>query len=264
MRFTDHALPECSNPGSFPIDELRAAATRDGITQPYYLASPSRPLPDTAWLLLPGGNGARHIKVVGNGSVVLSNNFIVRTSPMYVTAGFAVAILGPPSDFKLGMSDAYRTSAAQTADVLALMEELGREGVQNFYLAATSRGTLSAVSLGAAIADARLRGIILTSSIEHTRHLSAIDFSTIRVPVLQIHHRDDGCDACTFEEALRTRDELARHTPVTFRAVSGGSTPPNEDPCMPISVHGFFGIEAEVAGIMIEWVRASGQADPQS
>jgi hypothetical protein len=36
--------------------------------------------------------------------------------------------------------------------------------------------------------------------------------------------------------------------------ITSGFTPPGEDPCMPISVHGFHGADAEVTDRIVRWV----------
>ncbi len=76
--------------------------------------------------------------------------------------------------------------------------------------------------------------------------LSTFNFASIKVPVLLVHHRDDGCKPCPCWAVER----LANSSPLV--SVSGGD-PPQSGPCDPQSAHGFFGRDAPVVRAMKDW-----------
>ncbi|MGP8049910.1 MAG: alpha/beta fold hydrolase [Desulfobaccales bacterium] len=249
-------------------EEFKSIDSRPEVIQSYYLIFQGRRLPKTVMLLIPGGNGYGHIKAGPGGEITLSKNFLVRTAGKYAEAGFAAAIMDIPSDATWGRSDKYhqedqhvesdryRFSDEQLEDYKAVIENLASRGAQRFFLCATSRGGLSGVSLASKMEDPRLKGLILTASIQYTDYLCRSYISKICIPVLMIHHRQDACELNSYPEALLTAMQLGKFTEVTFCGVSGGpqgGLPRESDPCMPLSHHGFYGIEDQVTSIITKW-----------
>jgi len=77
--------------------------------------------------------------------------------------------------------------------------------------------------------------------------LNGFDFSSIPVPLLFVHHVDDGCDYTPFSAAM----PLADRYPVV--SVSGGP-PPQSKPCEAMSPHGFLGREADAIEAIAKWM----------
>ncbi len=77
--------------------------------------------------------------------------------------------------------------------------------------------------------------------------LSGFDFSSIPVPLLFVHHVEDGCNITPYSAASR----LADRYPVI--AVSGG-LPPQSKPCEAMSAHGFLGREADTVDAIARWM----------
>ncbi len=77
--------------------------------------------------------------------------------------------------------------------------------------------------------------------------LSTFDFGTIKVPVLFVHHRNDGC----FTSPYRNVERISKGAPLV--SVSGGD-PPQSGPCDPMSPHGYFGRDAPVAQAIRNWM----------
>ncbi len=202
-------------------------------------------------LLFPGGDGADAFQVVG-GVIHLGNNFLVRTSRDFARRGFAVAIVDTPSDHASAMSDAFRTSAEHAQDTEKVIDFLTAQGIQPVYLVGTSRGILSVMYLGTVLADSRMRGIVVTSSMGH-RFLNGIALSKIPVPVLVVHHRDDQCRATPYEDAAQLSNALTSSPRVSFVEVLGGSAP-RSTPCEALSEHGFLGMEAKVVRVITDWL----------
>jgi hypothetical protein len=77
--------------------------------------------------------------------------------------------------------------------------------------------------------------------------LSTFDFAAIKIPLLFVHHRDDGC----VPNPYRNVERLSKNHPLI--TVSGGD-PPQSGPCDSASPHGFFGLDAAVVQEMKNWL----------
>jgi hypothetical protein len=216
-----------------------------GTTLSYYVVNP-RELPKTAFILFPGGDGVGHV-ISENGSIKLSKNFLVRTSDVYAK-NFTTVII----DSSKGLTDQYRNSPDQARHIQIIIEDLSRRGVNNFFLVGTSRGSLSAASLGAMLSDARIKGIILTASVNK---IDYVDLHRIKVPVLFVHHMNDGCRFSSYNEVKKTSQRLSQSTKVTFIDITGG-LPAKSDHCQALSPHGFFGVENSATDAIISWARS--------
>jgi len=123
------------------------------------------------------------------------------------------------------------------------------------FLIGTSRGSISAASVGARV-DGGIAGVVLTSSMFRATNprarepgpgLSRFDFGSIKVPVLIVHHREDACAVSPYGDAA----SLAKTFPLV--SVTGG-LPPTSDACEPISPHGYLGRETETVDAIVNWL----------
>ena len=96
-----------------------------------------------------------------------------------------------------------------------------------------------------------LEGVILSSTVTNPNKmgpgLSSFDFSTLKVPVLLVHHRDDACSVSPYSGAER----LAKRFPLV--TVHGGDAP-QTGPCEPLAPHGYYGKEQAVVKAMKGWM----------
>jgi pimeloyl-ACP methyl ester carboxylesterase len=134
--------------------EMLEIATRPGVTVKVLLQTPET-VSKGLLLLLPGGTGAGHFGGTAH-NVSLGNNFLVRSSSLFVQHGYAAAIIDVPSDHLDGMSDAFRTSVEHTTDIQKVIDTLTSRGLGKVFLVGTSRGTISAVHLAAALLTRQL------------------------------------------------------------------------------------------------------------
>jgi hypothetical protein len=236
--------------------EIVALQTRPGVTQSYFFARvPEKPR--AIAVLFPGGNGLFHLRTE-NGQIKFDGgNFLVRTRAEFVNRGAVAAIVDAPSDqSRYGMNDEFRFSEQHFTDVSALVADLNKRlaGVA-LFLIGTSRGTVSAASLGARFGP-QVAGVVLTSttfrqtgpgSKEPGPELSQFDFATIKVPLLFVHHVSDQCAATPYADAQRLSDKYP------LISVIGG-LPPKSDPCDPFSQHGYYGKESETIGEIVNWM----------
>jgi hypothetical protein len=237
--------------------EIVTLATRPRVTQSYFLArGPEKP--EAIAVLFPGGGGDIRLRSEGGDIKFSQGNFLVRARGEFVKRGIVTAVIDVPSDQRAGwgMSDEFRLSKEHLADVQVVIADLGKRfpGLP-IFLVGTSRGSISAASLGARI-DGGIAGVVLTSSMFRASNprarepgpgLSRFDFGTIKVPVLVVHHREDACPVSPYGDAA----SLAKMFPLI--SVTGG-LPPTSDACEPMSPHGYLGRETETVDAIVNWM----------
>jgi hypothetical protein len=247
----------CSFSQAIAQQEIVTLPTRAGVTQSYFLTSIPKNLHAVA-VLFPGSGGLIHLRTENGKPRFNQGNFLVRSRAEFVKRGVVAAILDVPSDQQSGwgMSDEFRLGDAHFNDMSAVIEDLGKRfpGVP-LFLVGTSRGTISAAALGARLGQ-RAAGAVLTSTMfrqtprnskEPGQGLSQFDFSTIKVPLLFVHHVSDQCVSTPYGDAARLSD---RYPLVT---VFGGAAP-RSGPCDAFSQHGFLGKESETVEEIVNWI----------
>ena len=230
--------------------------TRPGVTQRMLVLSP--PAPKAAVVLLAGGHGG--LQMFANGSMKWGDgNFLVRSRQTFADQGLLVVVVDAPSDRQsppfLG---GFRQSPEHAADLKAVIAWLRESAKVPVWLVGTSRGTQSAASAATRLARPDgPDGVVLTSTIlsdDKGRPVPAMPLDKLAIPVLVVHHEQDGCAHCSFADmpALMARlDTLPRKQLLTFK---GGAT--RGDPCEAWSYHGFNGLEREVVQQVAAWITA--------
>jgi pimeloyl-ACP methyl ester carboxylesterase len=101
---------------------------------------------------------------------------------------------------------------------------------------------------------------VLTSSVTdggRGRNRSAtvfdIDLKRIQIPVLVVHHGQDGCAVTPFGAATALPAALSGSAKVDFVEVTGGD-PPRSEPCEVLAAHGYLGREREVVAVIADWI----------
>lgn len=231
-------------------DRLINVPTREGQTIGYWWMP--KPGATATVLLLSGGSGGIGLR----DGQPQSGNFLIRSREHFRAEGFHVALLGNPSD-KRALDDAWRTSAAHQADVLAVLQSLRDQGAsQPVWLVGTSRGTVSATALGLALQE-QLAGLVLTASVASFSVSTAVTqqaLDRLRLPVLVYHHRDDACRITLARDAEHIVRRLTQAPVRKFWLVTGGANPTG-DPCEAFHWHGFVGMEAQAVKDMADWMR---------
>ena len=100
-------------------------------------------------------------------------------------------------------------------------------------------------------------GIVLTASIlndARSRSVPDMPLETLKMPVLVVHHEQDGCRLCLFSDMPRLMDKLAPLPRKQLLTFSGGNNV--GDPCEARAYHGFNGLEAAVVARIAEWMLA--------
>ncbi len=229
---------------------VKTIDTRPGVTMRLLISTPEGS-PKGMLMIFPGGDGTNHFRETG-GQIILGGNFLVRSIPLFLKSGFASAVVDAPSDRSGGMNGAFRTSPAHAQDIQAAIAFLGKQGFESIYLVGTSAGTLSAGYAPTLIKDARVKGVVLTSSLGSffASLLGNAPLDKITAPILMVHHRDDGCEFSKFQDALGLKSRFFK---VDFVEVRGGS-PPRSIPCEAMSYHGYLDMEEPVVQVITDWI----------
>lgn len=239
-----------------PAPQVFDVPTRDGVTVRVLHLAP--PQPKATVLLFAGGHGGLQLSpegALGWGR----GNFLIRSRRLFVDQGVAVVLVDAPSDrqsppFLAG----FRQTAGHVADVKALVAWARSRSKAPVWLAGTSRGTQSAAYLATELQGADAPdGIVLTSSIltdSRGRPVTAMPLERIQVPVLVVHHEQDGCQLCNFSDMPALMGGLTNAKRKHLLAFKGGSS--RGDPCEAFSHHGFNGQESEVVAKAVAWILA--------
>jgi len=245
------ALALLASWGAPCAEDIVILSTRGDVTQSYLLSSPAVGKARAVAVLFPGGAGKVELEREASRVLLDRGNFLVRSRRLFTGSGVATALMDAPSDQPRGMEDAFRLSSAHAEDTGRVVADLkSRFPGLPVFLVGTSRGTISAASAGRHL-GAGVDGVVLTSTLflasRRQPGLSGFDYSSIPVPLLFVHHVDDGCDYTPHSAAKR----LADRYPVV--SVSGG-LPPQSKPCEAMTPHGFLGREADVVDAIAKWM----------
>ena len=115
-------------PSAEAAQEIVTLETRPGVTLKVLLRFPNNGSPKASLVLFPGGKGANHFGE-RNGQIRVGNNFLTRSSSLFVENGVAVAIVDVPSDQAGGMSDQFRTGNEHVQDIRKVIDLVDRKSV---------------------------------------------------------------------------------------------------------------------------------------
>ncbi len=228
--------------------------TRPGVTQRMLVLSP--PAPKASVILLAGGHGG--LQIFPNGSFKWGEgNFLVRTRQQFAEQGLMVAVVDAPSDRQsppyLG---GFRQKPEHVADIKAVIAWMREQSGVPVWLVGTSRGTQSAAYVATELSGPeRPDGIVLTSTIlvdERGRPVPAMPLEKIQVPVLVVHHEQDGCPLCPFASVPALMAKLGNAPKKELLAIKGGVN--QGDPCEAMAYHGFNGLDGEVVPQIAGWI----------
>jgi len=240
--------------GAAHAQEIVNLQTRGDVTQSYLLVKPEAGPVQGVAVLFPGAAGILELRLEGDRIAFRRNNFLVRSREEFVRHGVAAAIVDAPSDQPQGMDDYFRIGKAHATDIAAVIADLKKRlGDVPVFLVGTSRGTISAAALGRAFGDS-VAGVVLTATLflasggrSPNPGLSGFDFTTIRSPLLFVHHAEDECRYTPY----RSAKNLASRFPLI--TINGGD-PARAQPCEALSAHGFLGKEPETVEAIVKWM----------
>jgi len=228
--------------------------TRPGVTQRFLYLAPAQP--KAAIILYAGAHGG--LNIYPNGSLAWgAGNFLVRSRQLFVDNGFAVALIDAPSDrLSWPYLTGFRLSAEHAEDTRAVIAWMRSHTNLPVWLVGTSRGTQSVAATAIRLADGGgPDGIVLTATIlrdDRGQQVPAMELEKLKVPVLVVHHEQDGCKQCPYSEVQGLMDKLAKAPKAGLIHFAGGRNV--GDPCEAMAYHGFNGIEPQVVQAVARWI----------
>lgn len=253
---TDHA-PASSNAASQISTKAVDIPTRSGITERVLVLTPQKP--KAAVILFAGGNGG--LKITPAGAVTsLAGNFLIRSRNLFADQGLITVVVDAPSDHLSApfLAGGFRTSSQHVADIKAVIAWVRSQAKVPIWLVGTSHGTQSAANAAAQLTGPDgPDGLVLTSTVLHDNKevaVPALALNKIRVPVLVVHHVQDGCIKCPYSDVPSLMAQFTAASKKEMIPVQGGQT--RGDPCEAWSYHGFNGVEQSVVTQIANWITA--------
>ena len=158
-------------------------------------------------------------------------------------------------DTPTACDDSYRSSKQHAEDIQKIINSLKEnQGVKNFYLMGHSHGTISAKLLGKNIRG-DIAGVISSAAVT-VRYRGAVsnfgwageafNMKELNVPVLNIHHEEDGCFVTPYSTVIKYSEK-------NLVTVNGGTK--NGPVCGGGHYHSYEGNEFEVNIAIIKWIK---------
>src|SRR5262249_47351169 len=168
-----------------------------------------------------------------------------------------VVVVDAPSDRQMPpYLSGFRGTSKHVNDLKAVIARVRKQADVPVWLVGTSRGTESAAYTATYLAGRDgPDGLVLTSTIlsdNKESPVTSLQLDRVRIPVLVVHHMNDGCRHCFYAHISRLTDGLTNAPKKELIPVQGGQS--EGDPCEARSYHGFNGVESEVVGKIVAWV----------
>jgi len=235
--------------------EIVTLTTRDdtngrGITMSYLLDTPDGKEVRSILLVVPGGNGVMKLSQKSDGTIThtIRSNSFMRLSSFFRERSIGLAFIDVPSDHNDGIGTTFRKDRAHLTDLEMVTKDLKKRYPSvKIYMGSSGSGGISAL-FAAKTAGQNLSGVILAGADYNELH--AYDHSGIKVPVIALHHLEDGCDSSPFIEAK----EVAEKYSFLLVPFTGGKPDTEKDPCASLTKHGFIGLEKQVATTIDDWM----------
>ena len=218
------------------------------VTVDYVLETPEDASVGSILLVIPGGNGVISPSVKEDGIVkYATKSSFFRLVPDLLRKGIAVAIPDVPSDARNGLSYKGRRSRYHMEDLGKVMRDLRRRfPVAKIFAAGSGAGAVSALSFGES--ERALSGVVLIGM--DSNEVYVHDAPRLKMPVLALHHIEDGCGSSPFIEAR----EIAEKASFSFVILFGGGPDRESDPCSVLTAHGFLGLEDSAGSLIADWI----------
>jgi hypothetical protein len=249
-----HETPIATDGGATSGNTGYSIPLGGGAHQHLLYSSPARPRGSI--VMLPGGAG--DVGVESDGDVRHGDNFVVRTRAMWTARGYAVVI---PDTIDRANLRGLRSSATY-ADIVARLVAFAHGRASGpVFLLGTSQGSIAAMNGAAHARPGSVAGVVLTESVSvqggSKETVFDADPQDVRIPALVVANRDDACRVAPPADAVRIKQAMSRSPDARVAYVSGGQMR-SDNACGSLTPHGYFGIEAQVVGLIVTWLQAHG------
>lgn len=230
--------------------------TRPGVSQRMLVLLPHEP--KAAVVLFAGGHGG--LQITPNGGFKWGEaNFLVRTRLLFAEQGLLVVVVDAPSDRQSPpYLSGFRQRPEHAADLKAVIAWVREQTKVPVWLVGTSRGTQSAAYVATELnGPGGPDGLVLSSTIltdDKGRPVPAMALGNLRIPVLVVHHEQDGCGHCAFSEVPALMEKLDHVPRKQLLSFQGGEN--RGDACQALAYHGFNGLERDVVAQTAAWMLA--------
>lgn len=259
--FINGVMAQTIAPVLIEVDVGREAGvfSKSPVVQRAILLKPSTPS-DTALLFYRGWSGIANIKTENDWKRNL--NYLQNNTGLFSQAGIALVVMDCPSDENsiapgntpLACNDDYRSSLKHTDDVKKIMATIKEKyGITKFYIMGHSYGTISSKWLAKNLGN-EIQGSIHSAAMTHASprnraygySVESFDMSTLKAPVLNIHHGDDQCVHTPYS----TVTAYSKNNLVTVKGGEGTG-----DVCGGTHLHSMGGREEETSKAVIKWIK---------
>jgi len=230
--------------------EVKEMTTRPGVTVRFIYAKAEHPVASA--ILFQGGSG--NIGIFPNGSMRVEN-FLSGGARRFTQNGISVVIPDVPSDRRT--LDNFRYTLEHAQDNAGLIEFLRQQSKVPVWAIGTSNGSLSAAAASTHLKEMGPDGLVLTSSVTKApvaaaHPVTAAPLHDVKVPVLLVHHKQDGCAVTPYDAMPGLVAALGSAKIVELISAEGGSAAGN--PCH-TGHHQFLGMEAVVTKDIADWIK---------
>ena len=196
-------------------------------------------------LLFPGGGGVLNLK--DDGSTTNFHTF-VRSKDLWAQYGIDSVLVDTPYDLGGGMrnSRSIRDHQQRILNVVNYYKEKLNLPV---WIFGHSMGTVSVTEFvnGGKEKEKLIAGVIVAGT-----YRSATIDSDVKVPVLAVHHVDDGCASTPFATSERIIDSRPQQSNSKFIQIDGGIS--EGDVCGSKAYHGFNQRESELIRVVAQFI----------
>ncbi len=203
-------------------------------------------------VMFPGADGS--IGIEPDGSIARPNNFLIRTSELWLARGlYFVAVDAAPGFVR---SNGNRVGPAAQQAVTETIQAIRARTLAPIWLLGTSAGAPAALAGAVSQPPGSIRGVAISSPVYTSPRRDGVydvDLKRVRGPVLIQIHRDDACAFTAPSNAPELKAALTAAGPVDILTYSGGDRP-RSGPCEARAQYGFFGIEATVVNAAADWI----------
>lgn len=230
--------------------------TRPGVSQRMVVLPTKNP--QASVILFAGGHGG--LQISPDGSFKWGEgNFLVRTRQIFADQGLLVVVVDAPSDRQSPpYLSGFRQRPEHVTDIKAVIAWVREQAKVPVWLVGTSRGTQSAAYVATELDDAEgPDGLVLSSTIltdNKGRPVPEMPLYKLHIPVLVVHHEQDGCGHCSFGDVPSLIEKLSGTPKKQLMTFKGGQN--RGDPCEAFAYHGFNGLESDVVARIAAWILA--------